>query len=141
MSDNIKTKKVSFEDAIKAPDFSFLDSLADVQDFAVINRETVRLILKMRKMNAEINLREVEKVKAQRAYDKAYREAYIKHEHAKNETHRKLLCEQECEELELKVVYQDVYIKQLTRLVQQAKIELDALKSLGFNIRQELQSI
>lgn len=126
------------EEEIRKGEFSFQDSFQDIEQLEEVNTESTKLLLKLRKINHMLVQEEREKLKLDSEYKNKFRKAYLAQENSKNETQRKLLAEIQCEELEIKIIKKEQIIKELNRLVQLIKIELDTLKTIGFNIRQEL---
>lgn len=135
-------KHKTLAEAIREDNFSYLDSMADYQSLQMIDKQSIVLLLAMNDLNEKLTEAERAKAQIDFNYSRAYRRAYSKYiDGAANETHRKLLAEVDCEELELQKVKNDTYIKEYNRLINKIKIELDVLKSLGHNLRQELKSI
>lgn len=139
---NDKKGMTTIEQAINNPNFSFLDSFADAQDLAIINKEMATLILKMRALSNELSVAEKKKSNADYAYKKEYNRAYINlGDSAKNETYKKIMAEIECEDLELNVIKFDLLAKEKQRQIYQIRSEIEALRTIASNIKQELQSI
>ena len=57
----------------------------------------------------------------------------------KTESQKKRIAEIECEDLEFRLAYIDEVINELTKISQSLRVDLDILKTIGFNIRQELK--
>ena len=56
-----------------------------------------------------------------------------------NATEKKILAELACEKLEARLAYLSEIIRELTQKANQLRLELDTLKTIGFNIRQEMK--
>ena len=57
----------------------------------------------------------------------------------KTESQKKRLAEIECEDIEFQLAYINEIINELTKISQSLRIDLDVLKTIGFNIRQEMK--
>ena len=58
---------------------------------------------------------------------------------AKTESMKKQLAEIACEDYDIKLAFINEVIKELTRISAGLRIDLDILKTLSFNIRQEMK--
>lgn len=125
--------------AYETQDFSFLDSFADIQDLQLINKEIALLILHMRRISEQLDVTEKLKVKADIAYKRKYTQEYLKLENSKNETQRKLMAEMQAESEQIEVLKYEQLAKEKQRQIYTMRNEIDALRTIASNLKQELQ--
>lgn len=109
------------------------------EDFNLINKEMVSLVLRLRDINKRLTEYERKKTTADSKYKHEYRKSYLTQSAAKNETHRRILIEIENEKLEFEISFYDEMIRELTREAHAIRFEMDTLKTIAYNIRQELR--
>lgn len=124
--------------AIKDPNFSFIQSFADVDEPAKIKKELTRLIFLHRRQRTLLQAREREKVVIQTRYEKKKRESYMKHKSAPNEKTKNILVDIDTEQEKYELDIIDQKIKELNRNMSSIKLEIDTLKSITYNIRTEM---
>ena len=118
------------------------DSFWDKQEFDKYNDTLIKTTLTLKRINKEITKFERLLAQAKLDYDAKYRESYVNYlDSTKNETHRKILCELDAEKEYARVVYLQQIIEDLVRESYSIRTELDTLKTLGFNYRQEMKII
>ena len=88
----------------------------------------------MNEINNQINDYTQKKVKTELEYKHKLRYHILTVE-AANATEKKILAELACE----KLAYLSEIIRELTQKANQLRLELDTLKTIGFNIRQEMK--
>lgn len=126
------------------PDWSGLDavdysgSFWDNQDMINLNATLIHTALNLKKVNQEITKYERQKVKIEIAYKRKYRSILLSSS-AKTEGQKKLMAELECQEEEWRLAYLDEVIKELNRISLTLRQDLDTLKTLGHNLRQEMR--
>ena len=109
----------AYSSDLKLPDFknvnpnqdNYIDNFWDSMKVEEHNKTLISTVLQMNEVNNQINLYSQKKVKAELA----------------------------CEKLEIRVVYLTEIIRELNQKATQLRTELDVLKTIGFNIRQEMK--
>lgn len=114
------------------------ESFLDNQEVATLNKNLIDTTLKLREVNKRLDYYSRKKLEAEVLYKHKYRETLLETE-AKTESQKKLLAELECENEEIKVLYLEEMIKELTRLSYSLKSEIETMKILGNNIRVEMR--
>lgn len=135
---NQKTTNDTIAEAIRDPNFSFIDTFADASEPEKIRKELTRLLFLHRETRKQLELRERERVVLNHKYEKLKRKAYKENENAKNEKIRATLVEISTEEEKYNLEIQDQKIKELNRRLSSIKLELDVYKTIGFSIKTEM---
>lgn len=135
---NQKTTNDTIAEAIRDPNFSFIDTFADASEPEKIRKELTRLLFLHRETRKQLELRERERVVLNHKYEKLKRKAYKENENAKNEKIRATLVEISTEEEKYNLEIQDQKIKELNRRLNSIKLELDVYKTIGFSIKTEM---
>lgn len=135
---NQKTTNDTIAEAIRDPNFSFIDTFADASEPEKIRKELTRLLFLHRETRKQLELRERERVVLNHKYEKLKRKAYKENENAKNEKIRATLVEISTEEEKYNLEIQDQKIKELNRRLTSIKLELDVYKTIGFSIKTEM---
>lgn len=135
---NQKTTHDTIAEAIRDPNFSFIDTFADASEPEKIRKELTRLLFLHRETRKQLELRERERVVLNHKYEKLKRKAYKENENAKNEKIRATLVEISTEEEKYNLEIQDQKIKELNRRLNSIKLELDVYKTIGFSIKTEM---
>ena len=117
------------------PDYE--DTFLDSNDFDTLNNKLISIGLSLKNINMKLSTHEKTKALLDVEYKRKYREAFTNAE-PKTESHRKIYAEIACEDLELKIIYIDQIIKELTRLSYSLRTELEILQTIGHNIRREM---
>lgn len=113
-------------------------SFWSTEDFNNLNNTLIRTTLNLKQVSKELTKYEILKAKAEFEYNKLYRRTLLSSS-AKTETQKKQIAEMACEEYEVKILYYTEIIKQLNRISQNYRTDLDVLKTLCFNLRQEMK--
>lgn len=109
------------------------------EDFALVNEALIRAVLQYKELNQKIAEYERKKIKADLEYKHKYRLSYLsKSEGPGTESWKKSFAEMECEKEEIKLQYFEEICRELVRKSNEIKLEIDVLKTISFNIRQEL---
>lgn len=114
------------------------ESFLDNQEISDLNKSLIETTLKLREVSKRIDSYSRKKLEAEVIYKHKYREFLLQAE-GKTESQKKLLADIACENEEIKVLYLDEMVKELTRLSFQLKSEIETLKILGNNIRLEMK--
>lgn len=126
------------------PDWKGLEEVESVgsfwstEDFNNMNNTLIRTTLNLKQVSKELTKYETLKAKTEFEYNKLYRRTLLSSS-AKTETQKKQIAEMACEEYEAKILYYTEVIKQLNRIAQNYRTDLDVLKVLSFNLRQEMR--
>lgn len=134
MSDTFKYPK-NFPDMNK---FETKGIFWETQDMEDLNSSLINSIISLKAINKDLTKYERKKSELKLAYKRKYRETYLKST-VQNATDKKFMAEIECQELEWKIEYLDEVIRELTRESNSIRLELDTLKTLGHNLRQEMR--
>lgn len=137
-----KKKNSNYPDFSKLKDIDFQGSFWDKQEFDTINVTLIQTTIKLREINYEIIEYEKKKNQVELLYKRKLRKSILELEKDKtiaNATQRKLLAELECEELETKLVLYNSILKELLTLANVFRNELDTLKTISHNLRQEMR--
>lgn len=131
-------KLPSFPDSNKLLENELEGLFWDSQEINDLNKTLVLTVKKLRLINSKINKYEREKTKAQLEFKHKKRRAIIEAE-GSSQKEKSIVAEIECEEEEMKIAYLEEVISELTRESQSIRLELDTLKTLGMNLRQEMR--
>lgn len=137
-----KKKNSNYPDFSKLKDIDFQGSFWDKQEFDTINATLIQTTIKLREINYEIIEYEKKKNQVELLYKRKLRKSILELEEDKtiaNATQRKLLAELKCEELETKLVLYNSILKELLTLANVFRNELDTLKTISHNLRQEMR--
>lgn len=135
MSENISIKPVP--DWNKDGKFNYDDTFLDSEDFENLNKELIKTGISLKNINKKLAYYEKQKAQYDVLYKRKYRQAFLNAD-TKTESHRKIYAEIECEDLELKIIYLDQMIKEITRASFALRTELEILETIGHNIRREM---
>lgn len=136
----------AYSSDLKLPDFknvnpnqdNYIDNFWDSMKVEEHNKTLISTVLQMNEVNNQINLYSQKKVKAELEYKHKLRYHQLTVQ-GSNATEKKQLAELACEKLEIRVVYLTEIIRELNQKATQLRTELDVLKTIGFNIRQEMK--
>lgn len=132
---------------IKMPEFPDLAGLENIesrgsfwdsQDLTNMNSTLIMTVLSLKEINRQITEYSRQKTIADLEYKRKYRSLMIGLE-AKTETLKKQMAEKACEEEEYKIAVLDEIIKELNRIAADKRTQLDTLKVIAFNLRQEMK--
>ena len=139
MDNQNKLDITALKSEIKLPDFkeievvsysNYFDNFWDSLKVEQYNETLISTVLQMNEINNQINEYTQKKVKLR---------YHILTVEAANATEKKILAELACEKLEARLAYLSEIIRELTQKANQLRLELDTLKTIGFNIRQEMK--
>ena len=147
MDNQNKLDITTLKSEIKLPDFkeievvsysNYFDNFWDSLKVEQYNETLISTVLQMNEINNQINEYTQKKVKTELEYKHKLRYHILTVE-AANATEKKILAELACEKLEARLAYLSEIIRELTQKANQLRLELDTLKTIGFNIRQEMK--
>lgn len=127
-------------EALRDPNFSFIQSFSDATDPQKVTRELTTLIFSHRRKREQLKTKEREKVVAERQYKIKKRESYQKHSKAPNEKTKGILVEIDCEKEEYDISIMEQQIKEINRDLSAIKLEIDTWKAISYSIRTEMGS-
>lgn len=127
-----------FPDNIALNALSYEDTFWDSRKIDNFNDTIIKTVMNLNELTKQMNLYSQKKVKTELEYKHKYRYLMITLE-AKTEAQKKQIAELNCEKLEIKLAYYNEILKELSQKSNQLRTELDILKTIGFNIRQELK--
>lgn len=110
----------------------------DTQELTDLNSTLIRTLRNLKEVSRELTKYEREKVVLETEYKHTYRQTLLSSS-AKTESSKKLMAELTCEELESKIMFYEEVIKELTRMSSNLRMDLDILKTLSYNLRQEMK--
>lgn len=120
-------------------DIDILEGFWGNQDFDLINKTLADSVIKLNDINNKLELYEREKVKTELTYKHKYREAYLSQDEKKTESWKKNKSEMLCESEEAKLFYLEEMTKELQRRASEIRFQLEVLKNISYNVRQELK--
>lgn len=147
MDNQNKLDITALKSEIKLPNFkeievvsysNYFDNFWDSLKVEQYNETLISTVLQMNEINNQINEYTQKKVKIELEYKHKLRYHILTVE-AANATEKKILAELACEKLEARLAYLSEIIRELTQKANQLRLELDTLKTIGFNIRQEMK--
>lgn len=134
-------------DTLKLPEFpnwaemesiDYGGSFWNDNDISNLNSTLIKTAINLKTLNSELTKYERKKVKKEIEYKHKYRTSLLE-SNGKTESQKKLLAEIACSELEWQIEYLNEVIKELNRLSVTLRTELDILKTIGHNLRQEMK--
>lgn len=117
--------------------YNYEDTFLDYNELNNLNESLVKIGHTLKYLNKKLSIYEKQKAKLDAEYKHVYREAYM-NANVKVESHRKIVAELACEELEVKILYLDQILRELNRLSYAQRTELTIIETIGHNIRREL---
>jgi len=117
--------------------FNYEDTFLDKADFDTLNEKLINIGLNLKNINKKLSKYEKTKAQLDVEYKRAYRKAFFD-AGPTTESHRKIYAEIACEDLELKLLYVEQIIKELSRISYSLRTELDIIQTIGHNIRREM---
>lgn len=132
---------------IKMPEFPSWEGLEsidsagsfwDTQELSHLNNTLIRTVVNLKEVSRQLTKYEREKTEVELNRNRIYRTTVLSST-AKTETMKKQLAEIACEDYDIKLAFINEVIKELTRISAGLRIDLDILKTLSFNIRQEMK--
>lgn len=128
-------------EAIRNPEFSFIESFADAGDSVKVTREMTRLLFMHRNLRGQLRKRERERVVLAKEYESKKRESYLQHNKTSaTEKAKTVLVDIDTEEEQYNLDIMDQKIKEITRELSSIKIEIDTWKAISYNLRTEMGS-
>ena len=132
---------------IKMPEFPSWEGLEsidsagsfwDTQELLHLNNTLIRTVVNLKEVSRQLTKYEREKTEVELNRNRIYRTTVLSST-AKTESMKKQLAEIACEDYDIKLAFINEVIKELTRISAGLRIDLDILKTLSFNIRQEMK--
>lgn len=132
---------------IKMPEFPSWEGLEsidsagsfwDTQELSHLNNTLIRTVVNLKEVSRQLTKYEREKTEIELNRNRIYRTTVLSST-AKTESMKKQLAEIACEDYDIKLAFINEVIKELTRISAGLRIDLDILKTLSFNIRQEMK--
>lgn len=132
---------------IKMPEFPSWEGLEsidsagsfwDTQELSHLNNTLIRTVVNLKEVSRHLTKYEREKTEVELNRNRIYRTTVLSST-AKTESMKKQLAEIACEDYDIKLAFINEVIKELTRISAGLRIDLDILKTLSFNIRQEMK--
>lgn len=132
---------------IKMPEFPNWEGLEsidsagsfwDTQELSHLNNTLIRTVVNLKEVSRQLTKYEREKTEVELNRNRIYRTTVLSST-AKTESMKKQLAEIACEDYDIKLAFINEVIKELTRISAGLRIDLDILKTLSFNIRQEMK--
>lgn len=132
---------------IKIPEFPSWEGLEsidsagsfwDTQELSHLNNTLIRTVVNLKEVSRQLTKYEREKTEVELNRNRIYRTTVLSST-AKTESMKKQLAEIACEDYDIKLAFINEVIKELTRISAGLRIDLDILKTLSFNIRQEMK--
>lgn len=117
--------------------YNYEDTFLDYGEFDNLNKSLVDIGLSLKNINKKLAMYEKQKAELDVQYKRNYRKAFLETV-VKTESHRKIYAEVACEDLEIKIMYLDQIIKELTRISFSLRTELEIVQTIGHNIRREM---
>lgn len=109
------------------------------QNPGLLAEALMQTVVKLKELNKSIIEYERKRVKAELRYKHKFREAYLSQEQNRTEYWKKTNAELACEADEIKMLYYQEVCSELSRKVKEIRDEIDVLKTLSFNYRQEMK--
>ncbi len=113
-------------------------SFWDTQELSHLNNTLIRTVVNLKEVSRQLTKYEREKTEVELNRNRIYRTTVLSST-AKTESMKKQLAEIACEDYDIKLAFINEVIKELTRISAGLRIDLDILKTLSFNIRQEMK--
>lgn len=132
---------------IKMPEFPSWEGLESIdsagsfwatQELSHLNNTLIRTVVNLKEVSRQLTKYEREKTEVELNRNRIYRTTVLSST-AKTESMKKQLAEIACEDYDIKLAFINEVIKELTRISAGLRIDLDILKTLSFNIRQEMK--
>lgn len=117
-----------------------IEQVGDYNDMAAINQAIDTVRIAMFKINENLRVAEAKVASAKIAYDRNYNRSYILASDAKTEGVRKAIAQIKSEAYENKLVVRQDIVRELIRRTRLMANELEALKTLSYNVRKEMDS-
>lgn len=114
--------------------------VADYADYNHINQEIDKLRIALYKTYEHLRVVEAKLSKAKLAWEREYNRQYLS-VNAKTEAMRKAAASIMTEEYENKVIVREIVYKDLVRRTKAMASDLEALKTLAYNLRKETDSV
>lgn len=112
----------------------------DSQELSDLNSTIINTTKSLRAVSTEISKYERQRMELQLEYKRGMRQSIV-HSTAKTETLKKQLAEIEHEDLEADLEVLEAILRELNRIAANLRLELDTLKTIGHNLRQEMRLI
>lgn len=133
--------------SIKLPKFrekiDFYDYESEIEDYEAledVTSSTNAARLALFRVTEEINECERKVSQYKLAYDRAYRRYYLSLDSVKPDSVRRMRAEMKAEKFEDKLIVQEQFKSELSRLANSLRLELQALQGIGNNVRQQMRN-
>lgn len=128
----------SFPDWSALQEIDYAGSFWDDQELQNLNGTMIRTALNLKEINKKLDEAQRRKITAENTYKQKMRR-YTLSVNGKTETEKKRLAEIMCEKDEMKVLYYEQIIRELERLANACRYDLEVFKTIGNNLRQEMR--
>lgn len=118
--------------------YDYKEQIVDYEDLSSLGVATNAARMALFTITEKINKVERQEKAAKMAYDRAYRRAYITSVE-KTEAAKRMRAELTCEGLENELVHFEQLKAELNRVGHTLRMELQALQSVGNNLRQQMK--
>ena len=125
-----------FED-LNLGDITFSDTFLDHEPFKALNKVQIQNIMTLRAINTQMDLAERKRTALQTEYKKKFRQAVMSSS-AKTDSQKKMLAEIMLEDTEADIMYLDQLIEEYKRRSNSLRLEMDTMKTIGFNLGKEM---
>lgn len=109
------------------------------QNPGLLAEALMQTVVKLKELNKNIIEYERRRVKAELTYKHKFREAYLLQDQNRTEYWKKTNAELACEKEEIQMLYFQEICSELSRKTREIRDEIDVLKTLSFNYRQEMK--
>jgi hypothetical protein len=116
------------------------NQVGDYNDMVAINKSIDQVRLAMFKINENLRVAEARAAKSKVEYDRNYNREYILADSAKTSEIRRTIAQIKTEKYENKLIVRQEVVKELVRRIRLMSNELEALKTLSYNVRKEMDS-
>lgn len=127
-----------FPDWTSLQEVRYEDSFWDNEDISNYNSTLIKTGLNLKEINKQLNIFEKLRLQKEIEYKRKFRNELL-NATARTESQKRILAEIECEDIESELAYYDSIVKELNRLSLALRTDLDILKTIGFNLRQEMK--
>jgi ribosomal protein L29 len=114
--------------------------IGDYNDIITINKAIDKVRIAMFKVNENLRQAEAKVSESKVEYDRRYNRAYILADNAKTSEVRRTIAQIKTEKYENKLIVRQEVVKELVRRTRLMSNELEALKTLSYNVRKEMDS-
>lgn len=112
---------------------------ADFSDLQAVNKEIDELRIAMFKVDDHLREAEQRLAVSKAEYDMAYNRAYMMTDDVKTDAQRRIISDIKCESQKNKLIVREEIVRDLKSRVRLFANEMNALQTLSYNMRKELQ--